>query len=95
MTFKADWKRIKKDYERDRFINGENDVVPYPGEVCLFAGTYVADYSSQVRIGYLLGKWDDDCGFILPDNFYQDFNPLYWAEFDIKNPVEISIGVKR
>lgn len=92
MTIKAEWKKILNNNEDGKLAVEEQ----YKNELenginCIIAGTYVDEDTNEVSIGYLPAFWWYN-GFIMPEDYFNCFRPLYWDFMNIENPIKLSIG---
>jgi len=100
MKVKVEWKRVVKDAEHSGYFTAINEdlekVEMDNGQPCIIAGTYLlddGDNDNKVQIGYITAVWYLG-GFLIPEDFYKSFYPLYWDKLDLENPIHIAIGVK-
>ena len=105
MTIKAEWKKVLNNNEDGKLaVEGiylddlernpnydENAQLLENGTNCIIAGTYVDEDTNEVSIGYLPAFWWYN-GFIMPDDYFNCFRPLYWDFMNIENPIKLSIG---
>ena len=101
MTIKAEWKKVLNNNDfgklavEKKYVEGisddDDEQSLEDGTLCIVAGTYVEDDTNEVKIGYLPGAWYKN-DFIIPDDFYNSFRPLYWDFLNIENPIELKIS---